>query len=339
MERVIRNLAILLAVQAGLVFLFSFTGPDLTAGRPETPLVAFSKEEVDSVRIHDQEGQSIHLLKKDGKWTLPDKWNFPADQYKVESLVSRLHGLKHGFPVTQTAGSLSRFKVADDEFERKIVLSKGASEQARFFFGSSPTMRQVHARSAGSDLIFSVEFSIHDARLKVEDWIDKEILQIPEKDIQKIALAGLVLTRDNSATVNQTSTDEKSTEKKERWMISPLSQDEEPNQEAIGKLVRNLAQLRINDLLGEGELEGFNLEQPVLEWTITTKKGEQTSFQMSKHRNEDYFVVKSSSRKTYFKILGYTGNQLKKSTEKEVIIIEKVEKHSGTVAVQRPLIH
>ncbi|MBF0290153.1 MAG: DUF4340 domain-containing protein, partial [SAR324 cluster bacterium] len=300
---------------------------DLTVGRPETPLVVFDKDEIDSVMIHGHDGQSIHLAKKEGKWTLPDKGSFPADQFKVENLVSRLHGLKHGFPVTQTAGALTRFKVANDEYERKIVLLRDESELAQFYFGSSPTMRQVHARSAGSDLIYSVKFSIHDAKLKVEDWINKDVLTFPEKEIQKLEISGLVLTRDKLTTTNKTDVDgKKSTEETKLWLINPLSPDQEPNQEAIGKLVRNIAQLRISDLLGETEQEAFNLGQPELEWTVTTEKGEKTSFKMSKHRKEDYFVVKSSSRNTYFKIPSYTGNQLKKSTEKETIIISKAEK-------------
>ena len=338
MKKTIRNLGILLVAQLALAVTLLFSGPDLASIRPDTPLLNLDKAEVDRLEIQGDEDKGVVLRKSEEDWTLSEHFGFPADKNKINGLLTSLKGLKHGMPVATTAGAIKRFKVADDAFERRITLAKGSDELATVFLGTSPGMRRVHARSSQDDAVFSVQFAAHEAPFEAKDWEDKEVLQIPESEIERIQVSGLTLVRQETDKDKETSskTDgEKTGKKTSGWRAESLEADESLNTEEVETLVRKLANLRIGRVLSLKVEEKYGLNAPKLKLTLSRKGKGDVTYQLGKHSDEEFYVVKTSTRPEYFRIPQYRGktlvenaarDKLVKAPEKEEPDEEKEEK-------------
>ena len=102
-------LALVLAVQLGLVLVVALAGDDSGAFRAEEPLLTFSANDVDEVHI--QAGDEEVVLRKRGRsWQLPDHYSFPANGDEVARLIERLEELKQGWPVATTGSAAKRFR-------------------------------------------------------------------------------------------------------------------------------------------------------------------------------------------------------------------------------------
>ncbi|MBF0109047.1 MAG: DUF4340 domain-containing protein [Magnetococcales bacterium] len=325
MEKIIRLLSILLGLQLALAIALAFSGPDLENQTPDMPFASFKKSEIDGVSIQGGEGETVVLAQKEGRWVLPEQKDFPANAHLVENLLESLGALKQGLPVATSATAQGRFKVAEKEFERKIVLSQKGQPKATLYFGTSPGMRLVQARVEGSDAIRTVAFANHQAPVKIDDWIDKDILAITTEEIETIEVAGRTITPVAAAeTANK---DGKAGEKKEEgqkkeisWNIAPLGQGETPNQEELARLARTLAQLRI-DGLETLDPEGKEaLKQSTLELSIKRKNGSKTVLKVARVEKKNLYLIQSTTREEVFRIAGYVGELFLKKPLKETLI-------------------
>ena len=106
-------LGVLLAAQLVLALWAFSSGSDLSAQRPDEPLLAFEPAAVTAIKIEGPEDDEIALGKSGDGWMLPGAWDAPADGAKVEQLLARLRGQKKGLAVATTSGALERFEVAE----------------------------------------------------------------------------------------------------------------------------------------------------------------------------------------------------------------------------------
>ena len=113
MKRSIPLLAVILAVQLGLAGLLAVRRNPLAATTPQTPLVTANVENADHVIIEgtpaagaSADSARVELARKDGKWTLPQYFNAPADKFKLNSLLDELAGLKRKAFVSLAVGLL-----------------------------------------------------------------------------------------------------------------------------------------------------------------------------------------------------------------------------------------
>ncbi len=72
--------------------------------------------------ISDKDGKTVTLAKQGADWTLPDFENYTAQSDQVTQFLNKLIGIKTDVLTTNTASSLKRLQVADDDFVRKIDL-------------------------------------------------------------------------------------------------------------------------------------------------------------------------------------------------------------------------
>ena len=86
MEKTIRILALVLAVQVVLAVGLQFSGPTLSPATEAEPLVSKSSDQVSKITIADAEDQQVKLKRTDSGWTLTDS-GFPADPDKVSQLL------------------------------------------------------------------------------------------------------------------------------------------------------------------------------------------------------------------------------------------------------------
>ena len=159
MKKIIIIAAALLVLQIGLAVTLHVGDRGSAIMTPDTPLLGFAVDAVTAVEITGPEKDRIVLQKRGTSWVLPDSFAAPANTEQVSALLARLAGLKQGFAVATSSAAAKRFKVADDLFQRHVVIKAGDSVVGDLYVGTSPGFRQIHARKAGAEGVFAVELS------------------------------------------------------------------------------------------------------------------------------------------------------------------------------------
>lgn len=322
MEKHIRLLAALLGVQVLLALAFWIGGTTLSAKTSDTPLLALEGKTVERLTIEDSEQAKVMLAKIDGAWRLPEQGDFPADRDKIERLLTRLKELKQGPPVAKTVGAQERFKVSDENFERRISLASASDTLATLYLGTSPAMRQTHAREAGGKTIHAVELATYDVPVKPDDWEDKAVLQIPKDEIAAIEVNGLRLERapDTGDRKANDENDNKTTKPSATaWQLVGESKHA-PNSEAAEKLAGLLAQLRIGAVLGKKEQTRYGLKTPRLTLSVVRKDGPTAAYRIGKMKDKEDYVLKVSTRSEYFRLPSYTAEPLIEAAKRETLL-------------------
>ena len=321
MQKTIGILAVLLVAQLVLAVGMSFTGPSLTAQRPDTPLLALGDRSVDRLTLEGADNQQIVLTRQGEDWVLPETGNFPADSAKVDHLLEELKGLKRGLPVATTAGAMQRFKVSDDAFERRVLLAQGDDTLATLYLGTSPGMRQVHARTADDEAVYVTKFGLYDAPLKPEDWENKSVLQIPSDEIEQVSLAQLTLSRSpDTGSGAAPEAGDKQKVGRTNWTGETLSEGETLNQANAEALVDKLAGLDIGGVLGVEAKPEYALDAPALVLSVQRKGGEPIEYRLGKRDKEKDYVLKTSLRPEYFRLPDYTGDALITAAKREQLV-------------------
>ena len=352
MDIKIRNLGILLVVQLLLAVMLSSSGPNLAAMRPDIPLLDFAMDftkEVDHLLIEGGEGKSVALHKQGEDWILPDHFNFSASTSKVDAMLARLKGLEYGMPVATTVGALKRFKVSADLFERRITLKKGDEELAQVLLGTSPGVRRVHARVEDDEAVYSVDFAVHEVPVQVAEWEEKNILQIPELEMETIQVADLSLIRqvvtapsDSTAPVTEMPEVPELPEVTKigtpSWHATGLQAEESLKHDAVEKLFKTVANLRIKKVLGLTQEERYGLKTPKLRFSVTRKGQDAIEYQLGEQEGGEAFVVKVSTRPEYFEIAKYMGNSLVEGAARDALVQKPKEATVEPSVVEQPVV-
>lgn len=331
MKRNIRYLGILLVAQLVLAVALFFSGPDLVAVRPDTPLLSFDRAAVNRVVIEDGEGKKVALKKEGESWVLPEHFGFPADKEKANALLLRLKSLQHGTPVATTPSALKRFKVTPEVFERRITLANNEEVLATLFLGTSPGVRRVHARTEPDQAVFSVLFATHEAPSQVEGWENKDVFQVPEKDIEKIQIADLTLTRqlkEKPKAIQSEKKEEVTAEEARIWSAEGLETGASVKSDAVDRLARTLAHLRIGKVLGTEAKDTYGLNTPKLVLSLTQKEKGTVEYQIGENKGGASFVLKVSKRPEFFEIPKYVVEPLLELASQDKLI-ERVKATSS----------
>ncbi len=304
MKKWITVLGGLLVFQLVLVAAVNLSGDDYSAFQAEEKLLAFNVETIDRLKLESGD-QRVMLEKQDDRWVLPETWNYPADTDAVIRLLNTLSALSKGWPVATTSGAAERFKVAKNDFERKITFLNGDQEQATLYIGTSPGFRKAHVRLDGDDHIFAVALESWEVSAQADYWLKKDILRISPIDIDRIVMADVVLTRSDLT-----------------LQPEDLAEQEAPDTAAIDSLIHRFAGLQIQSVLGGEDSEDYQLDKPVLEIDVTLKHGDVFNYRFSKPDAESgYYILKRSDLPYYFTVAEFSVNALRE-TERRTLVRE-----------------
>lgn len=284
MKKIIIIAAALLVLQIGLAVTLHVGDRGSSIVTPDTPLLGFAADAVTALEITDPEKDRIVLQKNGTSWVLPDVFAAPANTEQVSALLARLAGLKQGFAVATSSAAAKRFKVADDLFQRHVVIKAGDSVVGDLYVGTSPGFRQIHARKAGSEGVFAVELSTFEMETGADQWLDKNMFKIKEEDIDTIAFADFTLQKKESG-----------------WQLVGLPEGQVTDAKAAGDLVAKVSGLTVQTILKPQEAEPLFTKAPALHYTITRKGGGAADFRLVKAEG-DYYVLKQSERDLFCKV-------------------------------------
>ncbi len=278
MERLSFKLAAVLGFQLVLAIVLWSFGTDYTAFRAKDPLLAFDAAKVDRIEIGESGANSVALVKEDGDWTVPSFAGFPADGAKVKSLLTKLAGLKKGWPVASSAEAAKRFKVTGDAYERRIVLKSGGNAIGEILLGTSPAFKQVSARAGDDSHVYSVAFAAYEAGARGEDWIDRSLLNIPQDQIASIAIGDVTLERKDG-----------------KFVLSGLAEGQKPNETAIYRLVGALTYPAFDAVAGKGAEALAKVNEPNIEVTVKRTSGAPIVLKYKKEAAGGAYLFSSSA--------------------------------------------
>ena len=203
MGKTLGLLAALLLAQLALAAFLFMRGSGFGAVQPDAPLIAFDPAAVDRVSIQDGTGAQVELVKRDGQWWLPGHFDFPASASQVAALLKDLQGLRTRLPVSTSPEAFTRFRVAADQFERRINLRQGDQELAVLYLGDSPGFKRLFARGSQGEAVFEVAYVAHQAGTKANDWTDKGLFALTSDQIAGLNLNGMALTKTKARNSDQ----------------------------------------------------------------------------------------------------------------------------------------
>lgn len=284
-------------------------------------MFALEASQVDRITIEGPDDGETELLRRGDGWILPDRGDFPADARKVDEMLRRLLAIREDFPTQSDPDALTRFKLADDHFERRITLANGGETLATLYLGSPEGPRQTHARRAGEDTAYAVAFGLFDAPVASDDWTDKAILQIGEADIAGIRVNGLHIVAAIAA------------DHKGGWQLEGTAPSASLNQAAAGRLAERLAQLRVEQVLSHEPEPGDGLDAPQLRLSVTLADSSRVDYRLGRAGLTGLYTLKVSTRPEYFRLSNYTAHQLIDAARREVLLL-KTEQHAVAPAAR-----
>lgn len=334
MNKTIKILAVLLAAQLLLAVGVGLSDRGVTATNEPVALVSFDTEKIDRISLDGPENAKVTLSKNDGDWVLPDLGEFPANNNKVKQLFERLEALRSNTPIATSAGAQERFKVSDEQFERRITLSEGDDAVARLYLGSSPGIRLIHARNEASDAIHAVKMAAYDVPVITSDWEDKSVLTLPKTRITAIKVNGLHLQHSSQVADSDKANEDSS--QSPTWQAYGLAEGKQLKTSAVDKLVGLLADLRFEKVMGHEIKDEYGLEEPVLELSLTPDGGERMTYRVGKAKDKEEYTLKLSTRPEYFRLASYKTKPLIEAASLEELTETSPKSGEEVVSSEKP---
>ncbi len=322
MTKLIQWLAVLLVLQLGLVVGLNLIQTGLSTPTSQMLLISIGDIEIDQLTIADAQGEQVHLRKKEGSWIIPIDGDFPADQEKVKTILVKLLALQRGLPIGTTPAALQRFRVEENNFERRITLHSDEILIADIFLGTSPRARMAHARSSKDTSVFEIKLATYEVPVTSEEWQDERVVQVPYPDIDAIVLPGVVSLVRNRPSDTGTNTNADATPVPELWSSPELGPGESIHQESADALAMKIAVLRIIDVLGKDLETIYELTPPQLTLVIETTNNDTVVYEIGAIEGEDDYVLKASTRPEYFRVPGYLIKSLIQAADRDAIVTQ-----------------
>ncbi len=287
-------LSALLVLQLVAAVLLTYDFGSQAQSQQQGPLLALETNQVDKIRIEEQDKPALELHKQNGDWQLPGYHGLAAQAAKVDSLLNKLQELERNWPVASTGTSAKRFEVTEEKYQRKVTLLAGDQELTTLYLGSSPDMRKTHVRLNGEEDIYALPVHLYDAPVQGQDWVDTSLVQVDTAKLAKIEGDDFTLQRTG-----------------EFWQLDGLGEQEITDDQAVHNLLSGLRNLRFQEVLGTEAKPEFGLEQPALSLNLSLNgQDAPVSYQFGKAETGDHYVLKSSGQAVYFKIPAAQLDQL-----------------------------
>jgi hypothetical protein len=157
------------------------------------PLLQLDTAQVDEVVVEGPREAKVTLRRSGDDWLVDGA--FPAQSSKVRTLLEDLTKVVAGAPVATSAAAATRFRVSDQDFERRITLQGSGRKLARLYLGNSPGLKRVHARRDGDNEVYEIVFSTFDVPDTAGSWQDRDLLKMPVEEIEAITRGDLEMVR------------------------------------------------------------------------------------------------------------------------------------------------
>lgn len=286
-------LGALLVLQLLAAFLLGVGGRDMGPVESEGLLLTFDPEQVTGIHVQTTDGEPVLVTKTEDGWIIPALKNLPAAKHRVTSLLSKLKGLEKGLPVATSEAALKRFKVADQSFERKLMLERDDAPPVILYLGDSPGFRRLFVRADGDEAIYEAEFGLFDAPDQPDGWSDRTLLHLDPETIQRLTFTGLTLERTDND-----------------WQLADLAKGETQDEQAIKDKVRALANIGFLGVVEGQEGPAIDTDSTLVEIEATLTDGKTVHYRINKLVEGNDYLLEASNRSQRFMVADYAVKDL-----------------------------
>ncbi|MEE9355192.1 MAG: DUF4340 domain-containing protein [Methylococcaceae bacterium] len=284
MKKLTIILCSVLALQVLLSIILLTQKQDRGAYKSDQSLLEITKEALDSIILEEKGKPPLELKLTGNDWVLPGYFNMPVAKNKLETGINKLLGFKKGWPVAKTEEAAPRFKVAGNDYERKITFQKGGKAVKTLYLGSSPGFKKIHARVDGEKDIQSIEFSAFEVSVNAEDWMQRDLIKIDPEPLTHIETSGFSLAKVD-----------------DDWQVEKLAEDQITNADGVKSFLGKLEDLSYVSVLGVEEKPEYGLTQSTLK-LVLNKDAKAIQYTIGKLKEQDDFVLKTSTQPYFFKV-------------------------------------
>jgi hypothetical protein len=305
MNRTQQVLSLVLVAQVALALFLLWPRPEAT-GAAGALLLGAKAEEITSLSVSDNQGNSVRLAKAGGGWVLPDAGDYPADTAKIQPVLADLIGMKASRLVAQTAAAQQRLQVADNAFARRIDVGTGAGAKT-VYVGTSGGAGSSHVRLGGQDEVYLVSgVSESEIGADAASWTNPAYFTVPQADVTAVTLSNA-----NGRWSFRKGADG-------QWALEGLVSSETLNPQSVQDLLNAVAYVRLVRPLGKTEEPAYGLAQPgAIVTLVADAGGGEKTYTLTvgaEDPGDKTFVVKSSES-PYYVLAGEYG--LKDLVEKQ----------------------
>lgn len=262
----IRTLTTILILQVVLgVVIFSRTDT-LDAFIPNEPLIATPFETISKITIGEKDKDPLVLEQGQHGWQLASFHNFPVEQQKVAALQSSVFEALRSFPSGYTMAAARQFQVDEKAPVRDISTEKkDGTAGPHIFLGTSPAFKKVHARIAGEDNTYTLNFSVSDIPTKPSFWFKRDVLHVPSAGVSSLTLGDITLLRDGTG----------------QWKLSgEIEAGKVLDQSKAEALIKSATSLNYLDVERHIDDKKDALANPTLTVTVKREEGEPITFSL-----------------------------------------------------------
>ena len=178
----------LLVVQVALAVVLFARGGEPAVLKEQPLLPGFDAAKVTRVQVTASDAAPIDLVKQGSGWVLASSFGYPADASKVDALLAPIAKLAASEPIATQAARHKQLDVADDKFQRRIVISAGGKDTT-LFVGAPAGLRRNALRLGGSDDVYAVAgLSPYSAPSAPHLWVDQHYVSLPKDQIAKVSV-------------------------------------------------------------------------------------------------------------------------------------------------------
>ena len=287
MKRRNQILAGLLGAQIVLIVLVFL--PRLLPAQSQSGPLLGSVQAADIVKmtISDKDGKTVTLAKPGADWTLPDFENYTANSDQVAQFIGKLIQIKTDVLETNTASSLKRLQVADDDFVRKIDLQGKDGTVHTLYLGTASGGGANHVRLGGQDNVYVARgINAFEAATDVNGWINPTYVSVPQNNILSASIENAQGKFEFSNNANV-------------WSMKNLPSGAEFNQQELITLLDRLGSLNMQSPLGKEAKPEYGLDKPSATVTAVVSDTNSTKVTILKIGAKDsagnYPVISSDS--------------------------------------------
>jgi outer membrane lipoprotein SlyB len=312
MPRLTLQLAGVLAAQLVLALVLSLAGSGNASFKAKEPLLAFNAAAIDGIDVDESGANSVSLTKRDGSWSIPSMADFPADGAKVAGLLTKLGGLKKGWPVATSSEAAKRFKVSNEAHERRIVLKSSGKQVAEVLFGTAPSFRQVHARAANDASVYSIAFANYDAATRAEDWMKRDLLAVPEDKVASISIGDVTLERKDG-----------------KFTMPGLAEGQKLNETEVARLAGAATHPVFDAVQGKGPEALAKVNEPDIQVSIKRDDGTSIIYKYKKEAAGGAYLFASSAQDYLFRVAEVSIEPIAKAKRTALLVEVKSSADAG----------
>jgi hypothetical protein len=277
---IIRLLSLLLVVQLA-VAAYLYWPRTVERNAPDA-LATLAADTVTQFTVSDGDS-SVTLARAGDDWTLEN--GLSADPIKVANMLQALTEQQPGYPIANSASAPQRFKVAEDDFQRRIELASADGAQT-VYLGTSPAFRKIHARRSDDDAVYLLQLNSYDAPTASASWLDRSLAAVSDINTLRLNERSFVLAEgvwaDDSGL--------------------------DANAAAMEDLVQALSRLQVTGIASDADRQLWEAGKTSLRLTASRGNGDEIA--LSLRENDGRYFLQSSAFDPLFTLSAYDAERL-----------------------------